>query len=82
MKSIILINCELGKESKIITMLNAMSVASESHQTFGAYDIVAELETEDLQTMQENVTFIRKNPFIRSTMTLNVVNHAIKVEAS
>ena len=78
MKAIIIINCELGKESKIITMLNAISAVSESHQTFGAYDIVAELETDTLEIMQENVNFIRKNPFIRSTMTLNVVDHEIK----
>ena len=41
----LLINCELGKEQEIIEILKHMDSVKEVHGTFGAYDVVARIES-------------------------------------
>lgn len=74
-KSVILINCQLGKENDILNALANIDEVTTMQQTFGAYDIVCEVECPTLDEMREVITFkIRKHPDIRSTVTLTVVN--------
>ena len=66
----ILINCELGSEESIIQQLKNLGVR-EVHGTFGAYDILAKIESPTVETLREVITWkIRKIDQIRSTLTL------------
>ena len=70
-KAYVLINCELGKEEDILVTLRSMKSVKEAHGTFGAYDIITELSTENAEKLREDITWkIRKLPSIRSTLTL------------
>ncbi|MBT6083743.1 MAG: Lrp/AsnC ligand binding domain-containing protein [Nitrosopumilus sp.] len=70
-KAYILMNCDMGAEKKIISSLNAIKGVTEAHGTFGLYDILAKIESEDEREIQKIVTEkIRKMAEIHSTMTL------------
>ena len=67
----ILINCELGSEESIIQQLKNLDGISEVSGTFGAYDILAKIESPTVETLREIITWkIRKIDQIRSTLTL------------
>ena len=61
----------MGAEKNIILSLNAIEGVTEAHGTFGLYDILAKVESEDEREIQKIVTEkIRKMSEIHSTMTL------------
>ena len=67
----VLINCELGSEEHIIQQLNNLDGVVEVHGTFGAYDILAKIESSTVEVLRETITWkIRKIDQIRSTLTL------------
>jgi len=67
----ILINCELGSEESIIQELKNLDGIIEVHGTFGAYDILAKIESATVDVLRETITWkIRKIDQIRSTLTL------------
>ena len=67
----ILINCEIGSEEKVIEYVKSIDGITEVHGTFGAYDILAKVESEQVETLRETITWkIRKIDKIRSTLTL------------
>ena len=67
----VLINCELGSEETIIQQLKSIDDVSEVHGTFGAYDILAKIESSTIEILREIITWkIRKIEQIRSTLTL------------
>jgi len=67
----VLINCELGSEEAVISELKAIEGVKEVHGTFGAYDILAKVESDQVEKLRETITWkIRKIPKIRSTLTL------------
>ena len=67
----VLINCELGSEESIIQQLKSLDVVAEVHGTFGAYDILAKIESSTVEVLRETITWkIRKIDQIRSTLTL------------
>ncbi len=67
----VMINCELGSEEQIIDELKHISGVKEIHGTFGAYDILAKVESDTVEKLRETITEeIRKIPKIRSTLTL------------
>jgi DNA-binding Lrp family transcriptional regulator len=67
----ILINCELGSEESIIQELKNLDGIIEVHGTFGAYDILAKIESATVDVLRETITWkIRKIDRIRSTLTL------------
>ena len=66
----VLINCELGSEESIIQELKNLDGVIEVHGTFGAYDIVAKIESLTGDVLRETITWkIRKIDQIRSTLT-------------
>ena len=70
-KAYVLINCDLGKEEDILETLRSIKSVKEAHGTFGAYDIVAEVSTENAEKLREDIAWkIRKLPSIRATLTL------------
>ena len=67
----VLINCELGSEESIIRQLKSLDGVVEVHGTFGAYDILAIIESATVESLRETITWkIRKIDQIRSTLTL------------
>jgi len=67
----VLINCELGSEESIIRELKNLDSVIEVHGTFGAYDILAKIESPTVDVLRETITWkIRKIDQIRSTLTL------------
>ena len=67
----ILINCEIGSDEDVITELKAVDGIKEVHGTFGAYDILAKIESAQVEDLRETITWkIRKIDKIRSTLTL------------
>ena len=67
----VLINCELGSEESIISQLKNLDGIIEVHGTFGAYDILAKIESGTVEALRETITWkIRKIEKIRSTLTL------------
>jgi len=67
----VLINCELGSEESIIQELKNLDSVIEVHGTFGAYDILANIESPTVDVLRETITWkIRKIDQIRSTLTL------------
>ena len=67
----VLINCELGSEESIIQQLKNIDSIIEVNGTFGAYDILAKIESPTVEALRESITWkIRKIDQIRSTLTL------------
>ena len=70
----VLVNCELGAEDDMIGGLKQIEQVKEVHGTFGAYDIIARVQSESADELMEAITSkIRKMDKIRSTLTLTVV---------
>jgi DNA-binding Lrp family transcriptional regulator len=67
----VLVNCELGSEDAVISELKSIEGVVEVHGTFGAYDILAKVDSSQVEALREPITWkIRKIPKIRSTLTL------------
>ena len=67
----VLINCDLGSEESVISELKSIEGVAEVHGIFGAYDILAKVESTQVETLRETITWkIRKISKIRSTLTL------------
>jgi len=43
----ILLNCDLGAEEYVVDELKQMSNVTNAYLTFGAYDVIAEVHTEN-----------------------------------
>ena len=70
----VLINCDLGYEEEIITKLKNISGVKEAQGTFGAYDILAKIESNELDKLRDTITNkIRNMDRVRSTLTLMTV---------
>ena len=70
-EAFVLINCEIGSEETVIEKLNSISEVIEVDGTFGAYDILAKVEADNVEIIRETITWkIRKIEKIRSTLTL------------
>ncbi len=72
-KGFILLNCDLGAEEYIVDELKQMQQVSNAYLTFGAYDVIAEIQTESPEEFAKVVGTIRKLSRVVSTMTLNVI---------
>ena len=70
----ILLNCDLGAEEYIVDELKQMSNVNNAYLTFGAYDVIAEVHTDNQDEFEKAVSTIRKLSRVVSTMTLNVIN--------
>jgi DNA-binding Lrp family transcriptional regulator len=67
----VLINCEIGAEQKVIDQIKPIDGIKEVRGVFGAYDVLAKIETASAERLREIITWkIRKIDRIRSTLTL------------
>ena len=72
----VLILCDLGYEEQIIEELKHLSDVKEAHGTFGAYDILAKVESDAVEKLRETIMWkIRKIDKVRSTLTLMVIEN-------
>ncbi len=70
----VLLNCDLGAEEYIVDELKQMSNVGNAYLTFGAYDVIAEVHTENQDEFEKADSAKRKLSRVVSTMTLNVIN--------
>lgn len=70
----ILLNCDLGAEEYIVEELKQMENVKNAYLTFGAYDVIAEIHTDNQEGFEKTVSSIRKLSRVVSTMTLNIIN--------
>ena len=74
-KGFVLLNCDLGAEELIVEELRKISQVSQAYVTFGAYDVIAEINADSQDSFDETVSLkIRRLTRVVSTMTLNVIN--------
>lgn len=74
-KGFVLLNCDLGTEEQIAIELQQMKGILNTHLTFGAYDVIAEINTQDQESFEKCIAEIRSLPSVVSTMTLNIISH-------
>ncbi len=70
----ILLNCDLGAEEYIVEELKQMDNVKHAYLTFGAYDVIAEIQTDNQEDFEKTISVIRKLSRVVSTMTLNIIN--------
>ena len=74
-KAYVLINCDTGSEESVIDDLKSIIGVKNVSGVFGAYDIVAEVQTQTVDKLRETITMkIRKIAGVRSTLTLLTVD--------
>ncbi len=70
----VLINCDLGSEESIIKEITRLEGVKEVKGTYGVYDIVAKVESNNMEALKDTITWkIRRMPKVRSTVTLIVI---------
>ena len=75
-RAFVLINCDLGSEASLIKELNQLDTVKESYGTFGPYDIVSVIETDNQDKIRKTISnHIRMLEHIRSTTTLMEVGN-------
>ena len=73
-RGFILLNCDLGAEEYIVEELKQMQSISNAYLTFGAYEVIVEIQTETQEEFTKAIATIRKLSRVVSTMTLNVTS--------
>ncbi len=68
----VLMKCELGAEEEVIEKLKEMEEVLWVDQTYGAYDLIAKVESGNIEKLKEFLTWnVQKMDKIRSTLTVN-----------
>ena len=66
-KGFILLNCDLGAEEYIVDELKQLQEVINAYLTFGAYDVIAEIQTETQEEFAKTISKIsKKQPAARS----------------
>jgi DNA-binding Lrp family transcriptional regulator len=72
-RGFVLINCDIGAEEYVIEELKLIEQVKNAHVTFGAYDVIAELQAPTSEEFDQTVSRkIRNISRVESTMTLKV----------
>jgi len=65
-----LINAEAGAENEVLYALKAIPEIKEAHTVYGVYDIIARVETDNMESLKNVVSWkIRRFDRVRSTIT-------------
>jgi len=71
MKAYVLLNSELGQESKIIEALEDVEEITKIYSLYGIYDLIIEMEAETMDKVKEIVfNRVRRLEHVKSTITL------------
>ena len=69
-----LINAEVGREKDLLNRVRAVQNVKEVHVTYGVYDLIAIVEAENQNRLQEVITRkIRSLAGLKTTLTMIVV---------
>jgi len=72
-KAYILASCDTGSDEYVVNRLKDIDGVKEAHGTFGTYDVIAKIESENDEGLRDAISKkIRKISKIRSTLTLTV----------
>jgi len=66
----ILMVTDIGKEYDVVKEILKIKGVTEARSVYGEFDVIARLEAEDLKTLDDAVTKIRKITSIIRTVTL------------
>jgi len=66
----ILMVTDIGKEYDVVKEISKIKGITESRSVYGEFDVIARIEAEDLKTLDDAVTKIRKISSIIRTVTL------------
>ncbi|MEM2078931.1 MAG: Lrp/AsnC ligand binding domain-containing protein [Thermosphaera sp.] len=81
--AIVLIQTEIGAESKVLDELYKIPEVKEAYVVYGTYDVVVKIEADALEKIREIVTnHVRRLPDIRTTVTMIIVEERIKSPSS
>jgi len=70
----VLVSCDLGFDAEIIDEIKQLEDVKEVHWVFGAYDILAKVESDNVESLRDTITWkIRKLNRVRSTQTLMAI---------
>lgn len=73
-KAYLLLSCEIGTEECVLSDLQSISGVKIAIVTYGAYDIVAEIEANTQQEMDAMISSkIRQLKHVRSSVTLHAI---------
>jgi DNA-binding Lrp family transcriptional regulator len=71
----VLINVAMGHEADVLAALRDIEGVSMVHGTFGAYDVITKVESDDTTDMRSTITEkIRKIEHVRSTLALIIID--------
>jgi DNA-binding Lrp family transcriptional regulator len=71
MKAFVLLNSELGQESKIIEALEGVEEITNIYSLYGIYDLIIEMEADTMDKIKEVVfNKVRRLDHVKSTITL------------
>ncbi|CAE6496708.1 MAG: Lrp/AsnC ligand binding domain-containing protein [Candidatus Nitrosotenuis sp.] len=74
-KAYLLLSCEMGTEESVISALKSIDGIKAAIVTYGAYDIVAEIQTNTQREMDDVISFkIRQLKHVRSSVTLHATD--------
>jgi len=74
-KVYVLINVETGSEEEVMAGLRSIPEVKEAHMVYGVYDIIARVETEEMEALKNVISWrIRRLENVRTTFTTIVVN--------
>ncbi len=67
----VLVSCDLGFDAEVIDEIEQLEDVKEVHWVFGAYDILAKVESANVENLSDTITSkIRKLNRVRSSLTL------------
>ncbi len=70
----ILINTEMGSETKVLEALQKVVNVKEAFVVYGVYDLVVRVEADTMDQLKDIITWkIRRLNRVRSTLTLIVI---------
>ncbi len=73
-KAFVLINAEIGAEEALVEQLRKIENVKEVYPVYGAYDIIAKVESDSMDKVKETITWkIRRLENVRSTLTMIVI---------
>jgi len=73
-KAFVFVNVEVGSETEVLKQLREVPEVKEAFLVYGAYDIVAKVETDSVDHLKEVIgSKVRRHDKIRSTLTAIVV---------
>lgn len=71
MKAFVMITCQQGREDQLLDELKRIEGVKFVHRTFGAYDMIAQIEDDSMEEIQRILNErVRKLESIKSTLTL------------